>query len=82
MTVGLLRALELETQLNGSLGKRLRGKRMIFSRIRQLLQRIFRRVVPRAEPWMYGRVRDPEKDLAWTLEQNEKLRQALGARGE
>jgi len=31
---------------------------------------------------MYGSVRDKEKDLAWTLEQNEKLRRALGAQGE
>jgi hypothetical protein len=55
---------------------------MIIGRIRQLLKRLFRLVVPHAEPWTYGRVRDAEKDRAWTSEQNEKLMLALGAQRE
>lgn len=58
------------------------GGLMIIGRIRQLLKRLFRLVVPHAEPWTYGRVRDAEKDRAWTSEQNEKLMLALGAQRE
>jgi len=55
---------------------------MIANGIRRILKRIAKLTIAPAEPWTYGPLRDQEKDLAWTLEQNEKLRQALGAQGE
>jgi len=55
---------------------------MIGNTLRLTLKKIISLIVPTSQPWMYGSVRDKEKDLAWTLEQNEKLRRALGAQGE
>jgi len=55
---------------------------MLIYRIRLFLKKITCLIVPHSEPWMYGPVRDKERDLAWTLEQNEKLRRAIGVKGE
>jgi hypothetical protein len=73
---------ELKTQLNESVGKRLRGLPMIVGGIRLLLKRIILLIVPRPEPATYGPLGKPGKALALNSEKKEKLRRAFGAQGE